>query len=82
MTISAANDEVDVDARCPGCGETNPAHCHCGDIDDYIHGSCTHVFRGVDDHDECDLCGARRYYDARGRPGFPGFGPIDDIENL
>lgn len=39
-------------------------------------GPCTHVFQGVDDHDECIHCGARCYY-SFGRQLAPGIGPMD-----
>ncbi len=48
---------ADIDPRCPGCGEPNPAHCHCGDIDDNDPGPHTCIFVGVDNHDECEICG-------------------------
>lgn len=51
--------QMRADQRCPGCGETNPAHCHCGDIDDEDDdpGPHTCVFVAVDDRDECQICG-------------------------
>lgn len=48
------DDGRDPDPRCSGCGAPDPYECTCDD------GSCVHVWRGVDDHDECDNCGAER----------------------